>query len=79
MCYSPWGCKVLDMTGRLTISLSGGTSSNKSSAGSVGAGNIGDTRLIPGWRRSPGEGHGNPLQYFCLENPMTENLAGCSS
>ena len=25
---------------------------------------------IPGSRRSPGEGHGNPLQYSCLENPM---------
>jgi len=31
----------------------------------------GDTRdMIPGWRRSPGGGHGNPLQYSCLENPM---------
>ena len=26
--------------------------------------------LIPGLGRSPGEGHGNPLQYSCLENPM---------
>ena len=26
--------------------------------------------LIPGSGRSPGEGNGNPLQYFCLENPM---------
>ena len=26
--------------------------------------------LIPGLGRSPGEGHGNPLQRFCLENPM---------
>ena len=26
--------------------------------------------LIPGLGRSPGEGHGNPLQYYCLENPM---------
>ena len=25
---------------------------------------------IPGLGRSPGEGHGNPLQYLCLENPM---------
>ena len=24
----------------------------------------------PGWKRSPGGGHGNPLQYSCLENPM---------
>ena len=35
--------------------------------------NAGDTRdlaSIPGLERSPGEGHGNPLQYSCLENPL---------
>ena len=32
--------------------------------------NAGDTGLIPGLRRSPGEGNDNPLQYSCLENPM---------
>ena len=32
--------------------------------------NAGDLGSIPGWGRSPGEGHGNPLQYSCLENPM---------
>ena len=31
--------------------------------------NAGDTGLIPGWGRSPGEGHGNPLQYSFFENP----------
>ena len=30
---------------------------------------IRDAGLIPGSRRSTGGGHGNPLQYFCLENP----------
>ena len=30
----------------------------------------GDTGLIPGLGRSPGEGNGNPLQYSCLGNPM---------
>ena len=34
------------------------------------AGDIRDEGLIPGLGRSPGEGHGNPLQYSCLENPM---------
>ena len=29
-----------------------------------------DTGSIPGLGRSPGRGHGNPLQYSCLENPM---------
>ena len=32
--------------------------------------NTGDVGLIPRSRRSPGEGHGNSLQYSCLENPM---------
>ena len=32
--------------------------------------NAGDPGLIPGSGRSPGEGKGNPLQYFCLENSM---------
>ena len=32
--------------------------------------NTGDVGLIPGSRRSPGEAHGNPLQYSCLENPV---------
>ena len=31
--------------------------------------NAGDTGLIPGSGRSPGEGNGNPLQYSCLGNP----------
>ena len=32
--------------------------------------NAGDTGSIPGSGRSPGEGNVNPLQYFCLGNPM---------
>ena len=32
--------------------------------------NAGDLGLIPGSGRCPGGGHGNPLQYFCLQNPM---------
>ena len=34
--------------------------------------NAGDPGLSPGLRRSPGEGHRNPLQYFCLKIPWTE-------
>ena len=34
------------------------------------AGDAGDIGLIPGLETSPGEGHGNPFQYSCLENPM---------
>ena len=31
--------------------------------------NAGDMQSIPGSRRSPGEGNGNPLPHSCLENP----------
>ena len=34
------------------------------------ASNAGDPGSIHGSGRSPGEGNDNPLQYFCLENPM---------
>ena len=34
------------------------------------AGDIRDVGLIPGSGRSPGGGHGNPLQYSCLKNSM---------
>ena len=40
------------------------------SDGKVSACNVGDLDLIPGLGRSFGEGHDNPLQYSCLENPM---------
>ena len=39
------------------------------SDGKESACNAGDLSLIPGFGRSPGGGHGNPLQYSCLENP----------
>ena len=34
------------------------------------AGDVRDVGLIPGLGRAPGGGHGNPLQYSCLKNPM---------
>ena len=40
------------------------------SEGKASACNEGDPGSIPGSRRSPGEGNGNPLQYSCPENPM---------
>ena len=41
-----------------------------SSVGKKSACNAGDTALIPGSEKSPGEGNGNLLQYSCLRNPM---------
>ena len=34
------------------------------------AGDVRDAGLIPGLGRCPGGGHGNPVQYSCVENPM---------
>ena len=42
----------------------GGSDSN------VSVYNAGDPGSIPGSGISPGEGNSNPLQYYCLENPM---------
>ena len=45
----------------------------------VNAGDTRDVGLIPGLEKSPGGGHGNPLQYSCLENPHGQrSLAGYS-
>ena len=49
---------------KLRTDFPGGSDSQESAC------NVGDLGLIPGLRRSPGEGNGYPLQYSCLENPM---------
>ena len=46
------------------MSFPGGSDSKESAC------NVGDTRLIPGSERSPGNQNGYPLQYSCLENLM---------
>ena len=47
-------------------------SAGKESACIVG--DTGDMGSIPGLGRSPGEGNGYPLQYFCLENSMDRGV-----
>ena len=49
------------------------------SAGKEFACNAGDLGSTPGLGRSPGGGHGNPLQYSCLENPMDGEPGGLQS
>ena len=56
--------KFIDI--HITEGFPGGSDYKESSC------NVGDPGLIPGLGRSPGEGHGNPLQYSCLENPWTK-------
>ena len=68
--YSP-----LDTTEQLSVSFYTELDSKfrdfpGSSDGKEFACNAGDPGSILGSRRSPGEGNGNTLQYFCLENPM---------
>ena len=46
--------------------------------GKESACNVGDPGSIPGSGSSPGGGHGNPLQYSCLENPIQSSLVGYS-
>ena len=47
----------------LTPSFPGGSDDKESTC------KVGDPGSIPGLERSPGGGHGNPLQYSCLDNP----------
>ena len=55
-------------------SAKGITGSPDGSPGTESACNAEDAGLIPGSRRSPEEGNGNPLQDSCPENPMSRSL-----
>ena len=52
------------------LGFPGGSDSNESTC------HAGDLGLIPGLGGSPGKGHGNPLQYSCLEKPMDREEPG---
>ena len=71
--YSPSGCKELDMTERVSLSLrtlgfpSGPVVKNLPAKQETWVQYLGS---IPVLGRSPGEGNGNPLQYSCLGNSM---------
>ena len=67
-------CWVSDMSREIfllwrldSLGFPGGPVDKESTCNS---GEAGDMASIPGPERSPGGGHGNPLQYSCLENPM---------
>ena len=63
--------KFIDI--HITEGFPGGSDYKESSC------NVGDPGLIPGLGRSPGEGHGNPLQYSSGEFYGQRSLAGCKS
>ena len=50
-----------------------------SSDGKESACNVRDSGSIPEWGRSPGEGNGNPHQYFAWRTPWTEKPCGVQS
>ena len=63
---SPWVGKIPWRRDRLPTPVFLGFPGG--SAGKESACNAGDLGSIPGLGRSPGEGHGNPLQHSCLES-----------
>ena len=66
-----WGKKPVSED--CLVGFPGGSDGKESSC------NASDLGLIPGLGRAPGGGHGNPLQYTCLENPHGQrSLAGYS-
>ena len=76
-CFHQWACSSLRTSPphhwmNMSSRTSGGFPGN--SAGKEPACNAGDHDLIPESVRSPGEGHGNSLQYFYLGNPMDRGV-----
>ena len=73
--HSPWNSPGQN-TGVGSLSLLQGIfpSQGLNPDGKASAYNSRDLGSIPGSRRSPGEGNGNPLQYSCLENPMGQGI-----
>ena len=59
--------------GDVMMCLAGGSDAKESACSAE------DLGSIPGLGRSPGEGHGNPLQYACWRVPWTEEPGGLQS
>ena len=67
---SPWGHKESDMTEQLSTAHIFRAGLPRWLSGKESTCQAGEASLIPGSERSAGGGHGNPLQYSCLRNPM---------
>ena len=75
--FNSWVWKIHWRRDRLPtpvfLGFSGGSDGKESAC------RVGDLSSIPGLGRSPGKGHGNPLQYSCLEKPHGQrSLVGYS-
>ena len=64
VCFSKANKKPSQWGEKFALDFPGGSDGKES------AYNTGDTGLVAGSGRSPGERNGNPLQYTCLENSM---------
>jgi len=72
-----WWAAVYGVTqSRTQLKRLSRSSSSTSSYNTESACNVGDLGLIPGLGRSPTGGHGNLLQYSCLDNPMDRRAWG---
>ena len=74
--FNPFTFSVIIDRWGLTCSFPGGPVVKNLPAD---AGDAGDVSSIPGSRRSPGVGNGNPLQNSCLKIPWTEEPGGLES
>ena len=82
--YDPMDCSLLGsfahgiLQARILewVAMPSSRASSQSRAQSQVSCNAGDVGSIPGSGRCPGRGHGNPLQYSCLENPWARSLVG---
>ena len=68
--YSQWGHKESDTTEQLSLCQVALVVKNLP----ANAGDLRDAGLISGSERSPGGGHGSPLQYSCLVNPKDRKV-----
>ena len=67
----PWVVETISSEQNM-LGFPGGLDGKESACNVEGLGSI------PGLGRSPGGGHGNPLQYSCLEKPHGQSLVGYS-
>ena len=78
-CEVPGSCPFLKLDYLSFSYCFGVLFTSNGSDGKESACNAGNLVSIPGLGRSPGRGHGNPLQYSCLENSHGwRSLVGCS-
>ena len=72
--WTPSGERKVELIGRLGLTYTYLILRTRWLSGKESACSAGDLGSIPGSGRSPRGGHGKPLQYSCLENPMDRGV-----